>query len=121
MVISNNFTHNGGTIEACEGRLVSIGEDCMFAGGVRISTTDHHSIVDVVSGERINKAKDVIVGNHVWLGRCVILHKGAVVADDSIVGECSIVNGKLSEPHALYVGTPARMIKQGITCARELR
>ncbi len=65
--IATKFTAHGGTIESCEGKKISIGEDCMFAGGVRISTTDHHSIIDVDKNIRINQAKDIQIGDHVGL------------------------------------------------------
>ncbi|WP_462359287.1 acyltransferase [Bacteroides finegoldii] len=118
--IATKFTAHGGTIESCEGKKISIGEDCMFAGGVRISTTDHHSIIDVDKNIRINQAKDIQIGDHVWLGRNVTLHKGAVIGDDSIVGEGSIVNGVLDEQHAVYVGYPAKKVKSGTTWSRAL-
>ncbi len=48
------------------------------------------------------------------------LHKGAVIGDDSIVGEGSIVNGVLDEQHAVYVGYPAKKVKSGTTWSRAL-
>ena len=87
---------------------------------MRISTTDHHSIIDVDKNIRINQAEDIQIGDHVWLGRNVTLHKGAVIGDDSIVGEGSIVNGVLDEQHAVYVGYPAKKVKSGTTWSRAL-
>lgn len=118
--IDTGFTYNGGTMEACEGKSITIGKDCMFAGGVRISTTDHHSIIDVNSKERVNKAKGIHIGNHVWLARIVSVHKGTEISDDIIVGECSIVSGNLSTPHAIYVGCPAHKVKDNVTWSRKL-
>lgn len=120
ITISTKFTINGGTIEACEGKSITIGEDCMFAAGIRVSTTDHHSIIDIDTNERVNKASNIVIGNHVWLGRNVTLHKGATIADDVVIGEGSIVNGLLETEHSVYVGCPARLVKQGITWDREL-
>lgn len=120
ITISTKFTINGGTIEACEGKSITIGEDCMFAAGIRVSTTDHHSIIDINTNERVNKASNIVIGNHVWLGRNVTLHKGAYIADDAVIGEGSIVNGLLETEQAIYVGRPARLVKQGITWDRKL-
>lgn len=46
---------------------LKIGRDCMISSSVRISVTDSHSIIDLSTSKRINYAKDVIVGDHVWL------------------------------------------------------
>lgn len=121
ITISTKFTLNGGTIEACEGKSITIGEDCMFAAGIRVSTTDHHSIIDIDTNERVNKASDIVIGNHVWLGINVSIHKGSKIADDAVVGEGSIVNGLLETEHAVYVGCPAKLVKQMVTWCRDLK
>ncbi len=71
------------SLHACEGRKIVIGEDCMFFAGIYISTTDFHSMFDVNTQERLNPAKNVINGNHVWLESDVSVLKGSgsVIAD----------------------------------------
>nr|WP_221932123.1 hypothetical protein [Pseudomonas mendocina] len=54
-------------IAASEGAVVKIGDDCMLATGNQIRTDDVHAIYDVRSGERLNPAKNITIGNHVWL------------------------------------------------------
>ena len=65
-------------LAACENSSISIGEDCMFAHDIYVRTTDSHSIIDK-SGNRINKAKDVTIGNHVWVGMQSIFSKVALL------------------------------------------
>jgi len=37
-----------------------IGSECMIAHDIEMRTGDAHSILDVKTGQRINKAKDVL-------------------------------------------------------------
>jgi acetyltransferase-like isoleucine patch superfamily enzyme len=98
---------------------ISIGEDCMISRGVRVNTTDKHSIIDLETGERINRPENIVVGNHVWLGHGVSLGKGSVVSDNSVVGEHAIVTKKFNQPNVCIVGIPAKMIKENINWTRE--
>ena len=36
---------------------MTIGNDCMFSGGITFRTDDSHAIYDVITGNRINKEK----------------------------------------------------------------
>ncbi len=118
--ICKGFTSEQVSMYACEGREISIGEDCMLSAGIYISTSDFHSIIDVNTLERLNPAKDVIIGNHVWLGAGVSLLKGTVIPDHVVVGKNSIVISDLSHSYAVYVGTPAKKVKDGVTWKREV-
>lgn len=120
IIINKGFTTEQVALKACEGRRIEIGEDCMFSAGIYISTTDFHSVVDKSTGERINAAKDVIIGNHVWLANGVSVLKGSFIADHVIVGKDSTVVGKLEQTNSIYVGSPARKVKDGVTWKREI-
>ena len=95
-------------------RKIIIGDDCLFSSCVKIWTTDGHPFYDLTTGERLNKDKDVIIGNKVWIGTGVFGHKGAVIPDGCIVGADSQVFGEFSEPNAILAGTPARIVKRNI-------
>ena len=66
-----------------EGTKVNIGSDCIFADRVHIRTTDQHAIYDE-NRKRINPAKDVYIGNHVWLGKEAIIMKGVRIGNGAI-------------------------------------
>jgi hypothetical protein len=51
------------------------------------------------------------------MGRQVIFNKGVEINDDVIIGQGSIVNGKL-EGASCYAGTPAKKIKDNVTWDR---
>lgn len=47
---------------------ISIGENCMLSREVSMNTSDFHSIIDVSTNSRINPPKNIIIGDHVWIG-----------------------------------------------------
>lgn len=113
VIIGDNVTLDGNIlIVVGEGTKVSIGSDCIFADRVHIRTTDQHCIFDE-NGERINPAKDVNVGNHVWLGKDAIIMKGVNIGDGAIVGMDTMVTKDVPE-RCIVVGKPARVIKENV-------
>jgi len=118
--IQSGFTSEGCYIKAHEKKSVRIGKDCMFSAGINISTTDFHSILSTTTGTRVNMAKDITIGNHVWLGRNINVLKGSVVDDGIVVGMSSVVSGHLDIANSVYVGSPAKCMKKDIKWVREL-
>lgn len=45
---------------------ITIGDDCMFSAQTIVRTSDAHSIL--ADGKRINPGKNVVIGDHVWVG-----------------------------------------------------
>lgn len=120
VIIQKGFTTEQVALKACEGRKIEIGEDCMFSAGIYISTTDFHSVVDLNTGERLNPAQDVIIGNHVWLASGVSVLKGSFITEHVVIGKGSVVTGNIDQSHSVYVGVPAKKVKEGITWKREI-
>lgn len=100
-----------------EGTRIDIGCDCLFSSNVAFQTGDSHSILDE-NGMRINKSKDIIVGNHVWIGTRTILLKGSSLSDNSILGAGSILSKAISEKNVVVAGNPAQIIKRNINWER---
>lgn len=117
--IGYRTTMEGGHIAATEGQSIIIGEDCMFSHRIEIRNGDSHAILNKNTNERINHAKPVVIGNHVWLGADVKVLKGSFVADNSIVAAAAIVTGICDDSNTIYGGIPARKIKEGISWTRE--
>lgn len=101
--------------EACD---VTIGRWCMFSRDIEIRTTDAHSVVDASSGRRLNQPDSVVIGDHVWISVGAMISKGAQLAEDSVVGAHSFVNGRFIESGTLIAGAPAKIVKRGITWNR---
>lgn len=102
---------------AVEGTVLTVGDDVMIASSVEIRTDDAHPIFDVVSGERLNKSKDVTIGNHVWLANQVKIRPGTVIGDGSVVGMGSIVKGVFPN-NCIVVGAPAKVVRKNVAWER---
>lgn len=98
---------------------VIIGEDCMFAYDIDLRTGDSHSIINSKTNERINYAKSINIGNHVWIASHVSILKGVTIADNSIVATRAVVTKSFSEKNILIGGTPAIKIKENINWDRK--
>lgn len=97
---------------------IIVGEECMSSAKVIIRNSDVHSILNE-ENKRINRAKDVLIGNRVWIGYGANILKGTHIGDDSIIGTQSVVTG-LEIPHGTIVGgNPAKIIRSGIHWCRE--
>ncbi len=95
-------------------KKMSIGEDCMFSYDVEIWSGDGHAIFCGEDELPYNMEKDLIIGNHVWLGAFSRIIKGANIPDNSIVGMASIVNKNFSENNVILSGIPASVVKTNI-------
>ncbi|THF80780.1 acyltransferase [Cohnella fermenti] len=100
-------------IMTAEETKVTIGDDCMFATGVQIRTHDSHPIFSVHDGQRINPARSIEIGHHVWLAYSVTLLSGCSIGEGSVIGHSSLVKGNIPN-NCIAVGTPAKMIKKDI-------
>ena len=114
-------THFAGLthLAATEGKKIKIGDRCLFASEIVIRTGDSHSLLDL-NGKRLNHAKDIIVGNHVWIGQYVTILKGTQIKDDTIVGTNSLLTGKTFESNCVIAGNPAKVIKKDVTWHHDL-
>lgn len=97
-----------------EGTRIEVGRDCLFSANITLRAGDSHSVIDAATGGRINHSKDIIVGDHVWIGNTVIVTKGTVIGDNSVVATGSVVAGKTFPANSAIGGNPAKVIKQGV-------
>lgn len=96
-----------------------IGEDCMFSYDIDVRTGDSHSIISKNTGGRLNHARDIIFGNHVWVASHCIFTKGACMSSHSVVGTGSLVNKVFKESNVVVAGHPARIINRNVDWLRE--
>ncbi|ENM4048140.1 acyltransferase [Vibrio cholerae] len=94
-----------------------IGSECMFSRNVKLMTSDGHNILR--DGNRINPAKSIYIGPHVWLADNVTVLKGVSIGNDSIIGINSTVTKSL-EANTIAAGNPAQAIANSITWQEEL-
>jgi acetyltransferase-like isoleucine patch superfamily enzyme len=117
--INNRTTIEEAYMSAVEpGSKIIIGEDCMFSSGIDIRNSDSHSIIDLKTKKRINPAKDIVIGNHVWVGYNAQILKGTEIGDNCIVGSRSLVS-KSFPNNCIIAGVPASIVREHVDWTRE--
>lgn len=102
--IGGAYINTGAVILAA--KHISIGQEVLISRHVFIYDSDHHPIYDE-KGEIANPARDVVIGDHVWIGlKCIVL-RGSNIGEGAIVAAGSVVGGKI-KPGVLAQGNPAR-------------
>jgi acetyltransferase-like isoleucine patch superfamily enzyme len=102
----------------CRGADVTIGQDCMFSREIEVRSTDVHKIYDMTSGEHLNPARPVVIGDGVWVAARAFISKGAIVPQGSIVGAASFVNRAFDTPNVIIAGSPAKVVKTNVRWKR---
>lgn len=97
-----------------EGKKIVLGNGCLFSTNVIFRTGDSHSILDVRTGERINHAASIIIGNRVWFGNNTTILKGARIADETIVATGAIVTKAFTQKNVIIAGAPAKIVKEDV-------
>lgn len=94
------------------------GKDCMFSNMIIVRTSDSHAIWDMKTQKRINPAKNVNIGDHVWIAPNSTIMKGVTIGSNTIIGSHTLVTKSIPDS-VLAVGMPAKVIKENITWSRE--
>ncbi len=89
------------------------GDNVRISWEVIIMDNDFHKIKSL-EGELLNKPKEIIVGNNVWIGMRSTLLKGTQIDDHVIVGSGSLINRPVRGQHQIIAGNPAKVIKEGV-------
>lgn len=89
-------------------KSISIGNDCAISHDFTVMDSDAHKII---GGD--DEAKEVIIGNHVWIGTRVTILKGVHVGDGAIIAAGAVVT-KDVPAKALVVGVPAKVIRENV-------
>lgn len=93
---------------------ITIGDGCLFADQVEVMTSDMHSIVDATTKLRLNPAKDISLGDRVWVGNRSLIMKGAKIGSGAVIGAMSTVSREIPE-NCVAAGSPARVVRQNAT------
>lgn len=118
LTIGRNFTATAALkLHLSETRNITIGDDCMFGININIYNHDYHPIFSIEDGSRQNHSLDVEIKNKVWLANNVTVLKGVTVEEGSVVGLGSLVISDVPK-NSIAAGSPARVIKSGITWDR---
>ncbi len=97
-------------------REIVIEEDVLIAGNCKISDYDGHvaSLQGRLSGAlpSADDIRPVRIRRGAWIGAGSLILKGVTVGEGAIVGANSVVTHNIP-PHAVAVGSPARIVKHG--------
>ena len=97
---------------------IIIRRECIFCENGKIRSSGSSPIFYKDSETIINPSKPVSIGNHVWLGKYVIVLKGVTIDDDAVVGMRSLVTRNI-EGNSLNVGIPTMQIRRNINWKRD--
>ncbi len=111
--IGQDFMMGSGHIASTKGENIILDDDCMLSEDIEIRNGDSHAITND-NNERINFAKPVVIGKHVWVTAHCKIMKGSKIPDNCIIGNSSLVAHKFKETNAIYAGNPARLIKGNV-------
>ncbi len=116
--IGEKTTISDATLTLTEPRMaITIGSDCLISWKVDVRCGDGHPIVDQATGEIINPARPIVIGNHVWLAANVQILKGVTIGEHSVIGSHSLVTHDVP-PHAVAAGVPAKVLRENVTWHR---
>ncbi len=116
--IGNRVGMSGGAI--CARKKVVIGDDALIGANVVIADSDFHAlnIVDRRDGDKNVIAKEVVIGNGVWIGADSYICKGVTIGANSVIGAKSVVTKSLPAD-CIAAGIPAKIIRVLDTCQDE--
>ncbi len=95
-------------------KKITFGNACRLSWEVQVLDTDFHKI-KTLEGDYLNPPKEIIIGNHVWIGSRVSIMKGARIDNDCIVASNSVVTKHLEGEHQIIAGIPAKVVRTGVT------
>ena len=111
IVIGRNAAVSNAAIVAAE--AVTVGDNVMIGGGVRIWDTDFHPLAyaeRAVSDEAPGKSAPVVIRDGAFIGADSIILKGADIGERAVIGAGSVVRGKVGADE-VRSGNPAVKIR----------
>jgi acetyltransferase-like isoleucine patch superfamily enzyme len=100
---------NGAYIHAQ--KQITIGNNCVIASGVNIIDSNGHELYSSDRTQGRDEAKEIIIGENVWIGLNAIILKDTEIGDNSVVAAGSVVKGCFPK-NSLIQGNPAILVKQ---------
>ena len=90
---------------------LEIGSDSAISWGCQIMDDDWHNLD--YPGRRARDPR-IVLGEHVWVGSHVLIHKGTQIGDGCVVAAGSVISGVFPSG-VLIGGNPARIVREDVT------
>jgi maltose O-acetyltransferase len=100
---SNTYVYGRGGVEF--GDYALIGPNCTISSG------DHNLDPSLPISHQRPKSQRIVLGRDCWIGANVVIVGGVTIGEGVVVGGGAVVTGDL-EPFGIYVGVPARKLRQ---------
>ena len=94
---------------------ITIGKNVLIGWDSCIMDSDMHTIINVLTKERLRRTSEVVIEDGVWIGTRSLILKGSKIPAGCIVGASSVVTKSFSTENAILAGNPARIVKTGYT------
>lgn len=107
LTLNGGFCNEGVQITCA--KKITLGKGCAIARDVIIRDYDAHHLVG--AGHEV--AKEVSIGNHVWIGTRAIILKGVTIGDGAVVAAGAVVT-KDVPARCLVAGVPAKVIREDV-------
>lgn len=99
---------NDGLYIVCSDKI-TIGKNCAIARDVIIRDNDAH----LLEGEASDVAKEINIGDHVWIGTRAIILKGVNIGDGAVIAAGAVVTKDIPSK-CLVAGVPAKVIRENV-------
>lgn len=90
---------------------ISIGNDCLIGEYASLRDANHGTHGQEPIREQPHDAKEIAIGENVWIGRGSAVLRGVRIGDGAVIGANSTVTGDVAA-RTLAVGSPARSIRR---------
>ena len=100
-----------GRTSIISGNKISIGAKSLISWDCLLMDTDFHKVVD--ENESVNKRKNIVLDEHVWIGCRVTIVGGTQIPENSVVAAGSVLTKAFSEK-GLLLGANNKVLKTDI-------
>lgn len=101
-------------IVLCE-QHISIGRHTISSWNCQFMDTDTHSIINLDNGNVLPRSHPIEIGLHCWIGNNVLVNKGTILPNDTIVASYSLCNkdyGNIVSENSIIGGIPAKKLAE---------
>lgn len=112
--LNSNVVLGARNIVLCE-QCISIGGQTISSWNCQFMDTDTHSIINLTDDNIMLRTYPIKIGMHCWIGNNVLINKGTILPNDTIVASYSLCNkdyNKIITENSIIGGIPAKKIAE---------